>query len=126
MLACTFVHRKFLGRTPPGKAVFRAFLGGMKNEALLAESDATLVATVRRELSEILGNRVFSLGVEPEHAQVSRWRRAMAQYSVGHQERIKRITERLSELPGLRLAGNAYEGIGIPDCIRMAEEPRRN
>jgi oxygen-dependent protoporphyrinogen oxidase len=119
MLACTFVHRKFLGRTPPGKAVFRAFLGGMKNEALLAESDATLVATVRRELSEILGNRVFSLGVEPEHVQVSRWRRAMAQYSVGHQARMKRITERLSTLPGLRLAGNAYEGIGIPDCIRM-------
>jgi len=35
MLACTFVHRKFLGRTPAGKAVLRAFLGGMKNEALL-------------------------------------------------------------------------------------------
>jgi len=95
------------------------FLGGMKNEALLAESDATLVATVRRELSEILGLRIFDPAVEPEHAQVSRWRRAMAQYSVGHQERMKRITERLSELPGLRLAGNAYEGIGIPDCIRM-------
>ena len=57
MLACTFAHRKFLGRTPPGKAVLRAFLGGMKNEALLAETDAALVATVRRELSEILGER---------------------------------------------------------------------
>jgi oxygen-dependent protoporphyrinogen oxidase len=119
MLACTFVHRKFLGRTPPGKAVFRAFLGGMKNEALLAESDDTLVATVRRELSEILGSRIFDPAVEPEHVQVSRWRRAMAQYSVGHQERMKRITDRLSALPSLRLAGNAYEGIGIPDCIRM-------
>ena len=122
MLACTFVHRKFLGRTPPGKAVFRAFLGGMKNEALLAESDATLVATVRRELSEILGNRVFSLGVEPEHVQVSRWRRAMAQYSVGHQERAARIAARVADLPGLRLAGNAYDGIGIPDCIRLGRK----
>ena len=55
MLACTFVHRKFLGRTPTGKAVLRAFLGGAKNEALLDESDEVLVATVRRELSEILG-----------------------------------------------------------------------
>jgi oxygen-dependent protoporphyrinogen oxidase len=119
MLACTFVHRKFLGRTPTGKAVFRAFLGGMKNEALLAESDATLVATVRRELSEILGTRIFDPAVEPETVQVSRWRRAMAQYSVGHQARIKRITDRLATLPSLRLAGNAYEGIGIPDCIRM-------
>jgi protoporphyrinogen/coproporphyrinogen III oxidase len=119
MLACTFVHRKFLGRTPPGKAVLRAFLGGMKNEALLAETDAQLVAIVRRELSEILGGKVVGLDVEPDHAQVSRWRRAMAQYAVGHQERIKRIAARVAELPGLRLAGNAYDGIGIPDCIRL-------
>ena len=51
MLACTFVHRKFLGRTPTGKAVLRAFLGGMKNESLMAEPDEALVATVRRELT---------------------------------------------------------------------------
>jgi oxygen-dependent protoporphyrinogen oxidase len=119
MLACTFVHRKFLGRTPPGKAVLRAFLGGARNEDLLAEPDEVLIATVRRELSEILGSRVLGVHVEPEQVQVSRWRRAMAQYSVGHQERMKRITERLAAFPGLRLAGNAYEGIGIPDCIRM-------
>ncbi len=119
MLACTFVHRKFLGRTPPGKAVLRAFLGGMKNEALLTEPDDVLVATVRRELNEILGSNVVGLGVEPEHAQVSRWRRAMAQYAVGHQERTKRIAEQVAALPGLRLVGNAYDGIGIPDCIRL-------
>jgi oxygen-dependent protoporphyrinogen oxidase len=119
MLACTFVHRKFLGRTPPGKAVFRAFLGGMKNEALLAETDETLAAIVRRELSEILGDKVIGLSVEPEQIQVSRWRRAMAQYAVGHQERKQRIMERVALLPGLRLAGNAYDGIGIPDCIRL-------
>ena len=59
MLACTFVHRKFVGRTPTGKAVLRAFLGGAKNEALLEQSDEVLVATVRRELSEILGARVI-------------------------------------------------------------------
>ena len=63
MLACTFVHRKFLGRTPPGKAVFRAFLGGMNREALLAESDEALVATVRREMAAILGAKTFSADV---------------------------------------------------------------
>ena len=119
MLACTFVHRKFLGRTQPGKAVLRAFLGGMKNEDLLSEPDEVLMATVRRELREILGDKVLGPHVEPEHVQVSRWRRAMAQYSVGHQERMQQITARVAALPGLRLAGNAYEGIGIPDCIRM-------
>jgi oxygen-dependent protoporphyrinogen oxidase len=122
MLACTFVHRKFLGRTPHGKAVLRAFLGGMKNEALLAASDETLVASVRRELNEILGETVFPREAAPEYAQVSRWSRAMAQYAVGHQQRRQRIAGRVATLPGLRLAGNAYDGIGIPDCIRLGRQ----
>jgi len=125
MLAATFVHRKFLGRTPAGKAVIRAFLGGMKNEALLDEPDETLIATVRRELSEILGNKVIPLTAEPDHVQVSRWRRAMAQYAVGHQERMQLVQDRVAALPGLRLAGNAYDGIGIPDCIRLGRKAAR-
>jgi oxygen-dependent protoporphyrinogen oxidase len=126
MLACTFVHRKFLGRTPPGKAVFRAFLGGIRNEALLTEADETLVSIVRRELSEILGESAISLDLQPEHTQVSRWRRAMAQYAVGHQERVGRIAARVAALPGLRLAGNAYDGIGIPDCIRLGRKTAKD
>jgi oxygen-dependent protoporphyrinogen oxidase len=126
LLACTFVHRKFLGRTPPGKAVLRAFLGGMKNESLLAGTDDVLAATVRRELSEILGGVVSGIGIEPEYAQVSRWRRAMAQYAVGHQERIARISASVAALPGLRLVGNAYDGIGIPDCIRLGRRAAKD
>jgi oxygen-dependent protoporphyrinogen oxidase len=122
MLACTFVHRKFLGRTPQGKVVIRAFLGGMNNEALLSRPDDELIATVRRELSEILGAAVISQSVRPEHAQLSRWSRAMAQYAVGHQERRQRIAERVAALPGLKLVGNAYDGIGIPDCIRLGRQ----
>jgi len=122
MLACTFVHRKFLGRTPPGKAVLRAFLGGMKNEALMAAPDAELLATVRRELSEILGKKILPPDAQPLHTQVTRWPRAMAQYAVGHQERMARINSRVAALPGLKLAGNAYDGIGIPDCIRLGRK----
>jgi oxygen-dependent protoporphyrinogen oxidase len=122
MLACTFVHRKFLGRTPHGKVVLRAFLGGMKNEALMAAQDEVLLATVRRELSEILGEKILPQSAQPEHTQVSRWPRAMAQYAVGHQDRVQRIHARVAALPGLRLAGNAYDGIGIPDCIRLGRK----
>jgi oxygen-dependent protoporphyrinogen oxidase len=122
MLACTFVHRKFLGRTPQGKAVFRAFLGGVKNEALMAAPDEALLSTVRRELSEILGDKIFPREAAPEHTQVSRWPRAMAQYAVGHGERIERISTRVAAMPGLQLAGNAYDGIGIPDCIRLGRK----
>jgi len=122
MLACTFVHRKFLGRTPPGKAVLRAFLGGANNEALLAQPDAALLAIVRRELSEILGEKILPQAAEPEHAQLSRWPRAMAQYAVGHLERKQRIFARVAVHTGLRLAGNAYDGIGVPDCIRLGRQ----
>jgi oxygen-dependent protoporphyrinogen oxidase len=122
LLACTFSHRKFLGKTAPGKAVIRAFLGGMRNEALLAENDNALVAIVRHELIDILGETVVGIGLDPEYTQVTRWRRAMAQYAVGHQERMDRINERVAALPGLRLAGNAYEGIGVPDCIRLGRK----
>ena len=82
-------------------------------------------ATVRRELSEILGANTIGLAVEPEHAQVSRWRRAMAQYAVGHRERMQRINSRVAEIPGLRLIGNAYDGIGVPDCIRLGRQAAR-
>ena len=125
MLACTFAHRKFLGRTPPGKAVFRAFLGGMKRTDLLAEGDEALVAVVRREMREILGAKTFGAEVEPEYAQVTRWRRAMAQYAVGHKARMQRVNARVAALPGLRLAGNAYDGIGVPDCIRLGRKAAR-
>ena len=125
MLACTFAHRKFLGRTPPGKAVFRAFLGGMKRGDLLAESDEALIAIVRREMREILGAKTIGAEVEPEFAQVTRWRRAMAQYAVGHKARMARVSARLTALPGLRLAGNAYDGIGVPDCIRLGRKAAR-
>ncbi len=122
LLACTFAHRKFLGRTAPGKAVIRAFLGGMRNEALLNESDSGLVAIVRHELIDILGETVRGIGLDPQYTQVTRWRRAMAQYAVGHAERIARINDRVAALPGLRLVGNAYDGIGIPDCIRLGRK----
>jgi protoporphyrinogen/coproporphyrinogen III oxidase len=125
MLACTFAHRKFLGRAPQGKAVLRAFLGGAHNHALLNETDEALVATVRRELREILGAATVPQNAEPEVVKVSRWPRAMAQYAVGHQERMERIRARVDALPGLKLAGNAYDGIGISDCIRLGRTAAR-
>jgi oxygen-dependent protoporphyrinogen oxidase len=125
MLACTFAHRKFLGRTPPGKVVFRAFLGGMKRTDLLAESDEALVEVVRREMREILGAKTIGAEIEPEFAQVTRWRRAMAQYAVGHKALMQQVNARVMVLPGLRLVGNAYDGIGVPDCIRLGRRAAR-
>jgi oxygen-dependent protoporphyrinogen oxidase len=81
---------------------------------LLAESDEALAGLVRKELFEIL-----TISAVPELIEVQRWPRAMAQYSVGHGERQRRIKDRVDALPGLHLVGNAYDGIGISDCIRL-------
>jgi len=120
MLACTFIHRKFPGRTAVGRTVLRVFLGGVRNADLLEESDESLADLVRRELMEIL-----QISAEPELVEVQRWPRAMAQYAVGHKERQRRIHDRLAELPGLHLVGNAYDGIGISDCIRLGRGAAR-
>ena len=114
MLACTFVHRKFPGRTAAGRAVLRCFAGGMRGESMMEESDDAIVQRMRDDLQEILG-----ITHAPLLAEVRRWPRSMAQYSVGHAERIERIHRYTAALPRLHLAGNAYDGIGISDCIRL-------
>ena len=71
---------------------------------------------VRRELQEIM-----NFTAEPLFYRVHRWPASMAQYPVGHGGRVSAIEERLEDLPGLYLAGNAYSGIGISDCIRTGK-----
>jgi oxygen-dependent protoporphyrinogen oxidase len=116
MLACTFVHAKFNHRAPEGKAMLRCFLGGARDPEVLGLHDDEVVAVVRRELREIM-----SFTAEPLFSRVHRWPASMAQYPVGHRERVSAIEERLQDLPGLYLAGNAYSGIGISDCIRTGK-----
>lgn len=117
MLACTFVHAKFAGRTPAGKGVLRCFLGGAGKDSLLHESDSNLTEIVLKELATIVGVRA-----QPTFVRIARSRRAMAQYGVGHLERMQLIRDGVANLPGLALAGNAYEGIGVPDCIRTGQQ----
>jgi len=116
MLACTFVHAKFDHRAPDGKAMLRCFLGGSRDPEVIGLRDEEVVAVVRRELREIM-----SFTAEPLFYRVHRWPASMAQYEVGHGGRVSAIEERLQDLPGLYLAGNAYSGIGISDCIRTGK-----
>jgi oxygen-dependent protoporphyrinogen oxidase len=117
MLAATFVHNKFSHRAPEDRALIRCFLGGTRDEAVLQLPDEEVLGIVREELRQILG-----LNAEPVFTRIYRWRGALAQYIVGHLERVQRIESLLKQLPGLALAGNAYRGIGVPDCVRSGEE----
>lgn len=117
ILACTFVHNKFSNRAPADRALIRCFLGGSRDEEILQSSDEEVTAIIRRELQEILG-----ITSEPDFVKIFRWPHAMAQYTVGHKGRVERIRQIASLAPGLALAGNAYGGIGVPDCIRSGTE----
>lgn len=114
LIAATWVGTKFPHRAPPGIALVRCFLGGMEDAAVLNESDERAVAAVLEELRRIVP---FTAG--PLFTRVHRWPRSMAQYTVGHPGRMAELESRLALIPGLAVAGNAYQGIGIPDCIRM-------
>jgi oxygen-dependent protoporphyrinogen oxidase len=116
MLAATFVHNKFPHRAPPDRALIRCFLGGSRDGQVLELPDDEILSIVREELRQILG-----LGAEPLFTRVYRWKKAMAQYTVGHLDRLRRIEALLKQAPGLALAGNAYRGIGVPDCVRSGE-----
>jgi oxygen-dependent protoporphyrinogen oxidase len=117
VLAATFVHNKFSHRAPENRALVRCFLGGSVAEQMFAISEDEVAGTVRQELESILGLRVG-----PLFTRVYKWRKAMAQYTVGHSSRVARIKDLLAGLPGLALAGNAYSGIGVPDCVRTGQE----
>jgi oxygen-dependent protoporphyrinogen oxidase len=116
LLAGTFSSVKYPGRAPDGHVLIRAFLGGMLNAAVLAEDDAVLVGRARAELREALG-----IVAEPVLARLHRWPVSMPQYRVGHLTRVETIERAAAALPGLLLAGAAYRGVGIADCVRAGE-----
>lgn len=117
LIAATFVHNKFPHRAPPNRAVVRCFIGGSKNEEVFSKHDKAMVDIVRSELRKIL-----KLHAEPLAVRISRWPRVIAQYEMGHTARVERIRSFVDTADGLGLAGNAYSGIGVPDCVRSGTE----
>jgi len=116
LLAGTFSSLKYPGRAPAEFVLLRAFVGGALQPELLELDDGELLARIRCEFEQLLGIRA-----QPILSRIARWPRAMPQYHVGHLARVARVDTRLASLPGLRLAGNAFGGVGIPDCIRSGE-----
>lgn len=116
MVGCTFSSRKFPGRSPAGRVLIRAFLGGAQAPELVNLPAAEIEQRVRKQLGQLLG-----IKAAPRHAWIRRHREAMPQYPVGHLDRIRELEQELARFPGLTLTGNGYRGIGIPDCVHQAE-----
>ena len=117
ILAASFTSRKFVGRAPDGCVLIRTFVGGAMQPELLDNSDDVIRSIVHDELS-----RMFGIEAEPQFANVYRHTRAMPQYYVGHLQRVAQIKAGISQLENLEIAGNAYDGVGLPDCIQSGEQ----
>ena len=120
LLACTFVNQKFPDRVPEGAVLLRAFFGGSAATKLLQEEDDRLMRLAHTALGSIVGKLP-----EPMITLVRRWPESLPLYSVGHLGRMAELDARMSRLPHLRLIGNAYRGVGLPDLIHVARTAAR-
>jgi len=117
IMACTFSSLKYPGRAPDNCVLMRAFVGGSLQPELFSDDDRTMEQNVRDELAALLG-----VTTQPQFARVWRHPNSMPQYHVGHDAGVKRIETALQQFPTLALAGSAYRGVGISDCVRTGEE----
>jgi oxygen-dependent protoporphyrinogen oxidase len=116
ILAASFASEKFPHRAPNDQIIVRAFLGGALEPQIMERSDDELSAIAHAELADLL-----EITGQPLWADVAKWPDSMPQYHVGHLGRVAKIETRVAELPNLELAGNAYHGVGIPQCIHSGE-----
>ena len=116
LLACSYSSVKFSGRAPEGQIILRSFVGGALDPDILEHSEQEITQTINNELHSILG-----ISAEPLFSILQRYPRAMPQYKIGHLDLVERIEKGVKELPGLEIAGIAYRGVGIPDCVHSGE-----
>jgi oxygen-dependent protoporphyrinogen oxidase len=119
-LAISLASEKYDGRCPDDLVSARVFLGGALRPELNLESDEALLRIAKRELQDLFGP-----SSPPIFEKLTRWPKAMPQYLVGHPKRVERIMTRAAQEPGLELIGNAFDGVGIPQCIRAAKNAAR-
>lgn len=115
---CTWSSSKWEGRAPADHVLLRVFIGYAGADQIVEQQWDDLLARVAHDaLCPLLGIRE-----EPVLARVHRWLKAMPQYEVGHTARLKQLEEALSPFPMVLLAGAAYRGVGIPDCVKQGRE----
>ena len=115
--ALTFSSAKW-GHLDDGQhTVIRASIGRYGEESVLHRDDADLVSAAVADVAALTG-----VTAAPLATRVTRWGGALPQYAVGHLDRVRRIREDVSRVPGLALCGAAYAGVGIPACIRTGQE----
>jgi protoporphyrinogen/coproporphyrinogen III oxidase len=116
--AATFSATKWAwtGAMSPDVVHLRASLGRAGDEAALQRGDAELVAAAVADIGDILGMPA----IRPVDAHVQRWGGGLPQYAVGHVDAVAAIRAEIERLPGLDVAGAAYDGVGVPAVVGSA------
>ena len=102
-------------RAPAGHVLLRCILGGARDPEVSGLADEELIAIARRDVDRALG-----IGGAPVHASVVRWPRGIAQYHVGHKDRVREATA-AARSARVVLAGADYRGPGVNDLCADAD-----
>ncbi|MGD0637427.1 MAG: protoporphyrinogen oxidase [Nitrososphaerales archaeon] len=113
--ACTWVSSKWPTHSPSDRVLLRCFLGRAGHEEVLQRGDDELCQLAQDELNSILG-----ISALPLQRRLHRCGKSLAQYNLGHSDKLKALDEAMEKLPGVFLTGSAYRGVGLPDCIKQA------
>jgi protoporphyrinogen/coproporphyrinogen III oxidase len=113
--AATWMSSKWGERAPAGACLLRASLGGTREPELVeSATDDQLLRIARDEMTRFMGPLDPIL-----FTRVFRWQRTRPQPVVGHGARLATLARLLEDAQGLYLAGSAYDGVSISDCIRQ-------
>lgn len=116
-LAISLASEKYNGRSPSDLVLARVFMGGAIRPELMDKSDDELLGIARKEVKEL-----FGAGSLPRFQRLVRWNEAMPQYLVGHPQLAAAVRQMIELDPSIRLVGNALDGVGIPQCVRLARQ----
>lgn len=116
LLGVLFMSSLFKGRAPEGGALLTIFMGGIRNEALCDLSDDNIMDILKKEFCDLMQVAEFN----PSLVKLKRYSHAIPQYGVSSGLRFKAIDEVQKQYPGLIIAGNLRDGIGMADRIKQA------
>jgi len=114
----SLISSKWPGRAPKGTVLMRGFIGGARDDVTHNLPDADLIELCRKSYTELLG---LKPGAKPTYAKVFRFPKAMPQYIVGHPDRMKALNAYMDRVPLVSIAGAAYTGVGVPNCMESGE-----
>jgi oxygen-dependent protoporphyrinogen oxidase len=114
ILGCLFSSSMFTGRADAATVLLTTFVGGVRSAPLTMKPEDEIAAGVAAALDRYLG------AGRPLWQVVTRWPRAIPQYTLGHLQRIAAVERAEAALPGLRFCANWRGGVSVADCVKSA------